>query len=159
MVILLCLHEVYEYAVASQISKYFSDEGIISYENDIGTLQEVKKQIRMTNSRCAAKCLADLSCNAIELCSTPSGQTCRLDRGWKNTRGTMSQSTCRQFQIVGIIQFKITWKCLSYFNIVWSDLKWHYFLEKKIRSNCIFLRFWYEFWMLMCFTQIKWIKT
>lgn len=89
------------YLVASQTSELFKDVGDISYENDNGTISE----FTMSSIRCAAKCLQDLSCNAIELCSTPTEQTCRLSRGWKNTGGTLSQSICRRFQIVSIIQF------------------------------------------------------
>lgn len=110
--IVLCSLDAFENAVALQMSEYFSDEGEVSYENDNGTLSEVVKTIRMTNSRCAAKCLQDLSCNAIELCSIQSGKTCRLSRGWKNTGGTMPQSTCRRFQIVSITLFS---ELLKYF--------------------------------------------
>lgn len=100
----LCSLDAYDYGIALQISEYFSDEGEVLYENDNGTLSEVTKSSRMTNSRCAAKCLMDLTCNAIELCSTPTGQTCRLSRSWKYTGGTLSQPTCRRFQIVSTTQ-------------------------------------------------------
>lgn len=97
---ILCSLDAYEFAIALQKSEYFSDEGDVSYENDNGTLLEVTKSSRMTNSRCAAECLQDLSCNAIELCSTPTAKTCRLSRSWKYTGGTLSQPTCKRFQIV-----------------------------------------------------------
>lgn len=95
----LCLIGAFGYVDALQSSGLFNDEGDISYENNNGTLSE----FTMSSFRCAAKCLQDMTCNAIELCSTPTGQTCRLSRGWKNTGGTLSQSTCRRFQIVGIL--------------------------------------------------------
>lgn len=85
-----------DYAVSYPASTLFSDKGLISYEDKNGTISEFK----MSRIRCAAKCLQDLSCNAIELCSTPTGQTCRLSRSWKYTGGTLSQPTCRRFQIV-----------------------------------------------------------
>lgn len=66
-----------DYAVSYPASTLFSDEGLISYEDKNGTLTE----FLMSSIRCAGKCLQDLSCNAIELCSTPYGQTCRLGRG------------------------------------------------------------------------------
>uniref|UniRef100_K1QG89 Angiopoietin-4 n=1 Tax=Magallana gigas TaxID=29159 RepID=K1QG89_MAGGI len=97
---ILCSLDAYEFAIALQKSEYFSDEGDVSYENDNGTLLEVTKSSRMTNSRCAAECLQDLSCNAIELCSTPTAKTCRLSRSWKYTGCTLSRPTCRRFQIV-----------------------------------------------------------
>lgn len=95
----LCLFGAFGYVDALQTSGLFNDEGDISYENNNGTLSE----FTMSSIRCAAKCLQNMSCNAIELCSTPTGQTCRLTRGRKNTGGTLSQSTCRRFQIVGIL--------------------------------------------------------
>uniref|UniRef100_K1Q0Y6 Angiopoietin-related protein 6 n=1 Tax=Magallana gigas TaxID=29159 RepID=K1Q0Y6_MAGGI len=87
-------------AVALQISEHFFNEGDVSYGNDNGILLEVNTSRKITNAQCAAKCLDDLSCNAIELCSTPTGQTCRLSRGWKNTGNTLSHSTCRRLQMV-----------------------------------------------------------
>lgn len=95
----LCSLKASNYAVASQASEFFHYEGEIAYENNYGTISEIS----MSSIRCAAKCLEDLSCNAIELCSTPSGQTCRLSKGWKNTGCTLSQSRCKRFQIVSTI--------------------------------------------------------
>lgn len=80
-----------DYAVSYPASTLFSVEGLISYEDKNGTISEFK----MSRIRCEAKCLQDLSCNAIEPCSTSTGQTCRLSRGRKNTGGTLSQATCR----------------------------------------------------------------
>lgn len=97
-------------AVSSPVSGLFSDEGYIPYENNNGTISE----FTMSSIRCAAECLADLSCNAIELCFTPSGQTCILNRGWKNTGGTLSQSTCRRFQKVSI-NLHLIWSGFFFF--------------------------------------------
>lgn len=90
-------------AVVLQISEHFFNEGDVSYGNDNGILLEVNTSRKITNAQCAAKCLDDLSCNAIELCSTPTGQTCRLSRGWKNTGNTLSHSTCRRLQMVNMM--------------------------------------------------------
>lgn len=48
---ILCSLDAYEFAIALQMSEYFSDEGDVSYENDNGTLLEVTKSSRMTNKR------------------------------------------------------------------------------------------------------------
>lgn len=95
----LCSLKASGYAVALQASELFQYEGEISYENNYGTIREIS----MSRIRCAAKCLEDLSCNAVELCATPSGQTCRLSKGWKNTGCTLSQFRCKRFQIVSTI--------------------------------------------------------
>lgn len=105
------------YAVALQTSALFIYEGDISYENNNGTLSE----FTMSRFQCAAECLQDLSCNALELCSTPSGQTCRFSRGWKNTGGTLSQSTCRRLQIVSIMYNSLSKYNLIYF-IVFCEI-------------------------------------
>lgn len=54
----LCLIGAFGYVDALQTSGLFNDEGVISYENNNGTLSE----FTMSSFRCAAKCLQDMSC-------------------------------------------------------------------------------------------------
>nr|XP_022302030.1 fibrinogen-like protein 1 isoform X2 [Crassostrea virginica]XP_022302031.1 fibrinogen-like protein 1 isoform X2 [Crassostrea virginica] len=69
-------------------------------DNGTVTCHRTNLHERITKTKCAAKCLDDLLCNAIELCTTPSGLECRLSRGWKNTGGVLSGAICNRFQIV-----------------------------------------------------------
>ena len=99
----LCAIGLFDITIATSAKEYFYNEGDISYADANGTLSSGYLTKRKTKTKCAAKCLDDLLCNAIVLCTTPSGLECRLSRGWKNTGGVLSGATCNRFQIVRLI--------------------------------------------------------
>ena len=99
----LCAVGLCDTITATSVQEYFQNEGEILYDDINGTLSSVYLTKRITKTKCAAKCLDDLLCNAIELCTTPSGLECRLSRGWKNTGGLLSGAICNRFQIVRLL--------------------------------------------------------
>ncbi|XP_061179426.1 fibrinogen-like protein 1 [Saccostrea echinata] len=81
-------------------NEFYNYEGDVSYDNHTHTISTFDLSYSMTKIRCAWRCLNDLQCYAVELCSTANGEECRLSKGCKATGDIISGPTCRRFQMV-----------------------------------------------------------
>lgn len=87
----------------SPTSKFVYD-GEVQYEDTNTTLSEVSMPSGYPSTiSCCIDCLMDTSCNAVEICLTPSENKCRLSKGAKNTTGSVEGATCKRFKMVSII--------------------------------------------------------
>ncbi|XP_048742448.2 fibrinogen-like protein 1 [Ostrea edulis] len=78
---------------------YFTYRGDVSYDDQNETLSVFDLSDFMTKSRCAQNCMNNLQCNAIEVCTAASGDTCRLSSGRRDTGTAITGPLCKRFQM------------------------------------------------------------
>lgn len=104
--LLIVLFACDTYAISP--SGNFVYDGDVQYEDTNNTLSEVSMLSGYTSTiSCCINCFMDTSCNAVEICSTPSEKKFRLGKGIKNTTGTVAVATCKRFKMVSIFFFLI----------------------------------------------------
>lgn len=84
-------------------SSNFVYDGDVQYEDNNNTLSEVSMPPGQASTiSCCINCLMNTSCKAVEICSTPSENKCRLSKGETNTTGTAAGATCKRYKMVSI---------------------------------------------------------
>ena len=76
----------------------FTYKGNVSY-SDVSLLISEQESDDTSLRYCAAECYIDLDCNAIELCSLPTGNVCRLSKSI-STNFVTGAGSCSRHELV-----------------------------------------------------------
>jgi hypothetical protein len=81
---------------------HFTYRGNVSYSDQSLLVYEiVAVEADVSLRYCAAECHKNLDCNAVEMCSTATGNVCRISRKI-STSLTSGKDTCSRYELVWI---------------------------------------------------------
>ena len=81
---------------------HFIYRGNVSYSDTALLISEIPPgEVKLSLGYCAMTCLSNLDCNAVELCSTSTGNMCRLSREITKSLTTGNHS-CSRYEMVSI---------------------------------------------------------
>ena len=91
------------YGISLKQSGSFTYKGNVSY-SDVSLLISEKDSDDTCSRCCAVDCYKDLDCNAIELCSLPTGNVCRLSKSI-STNLVTGVGSCSRYELVRNTKF------------------------------------------------------
>ena len=116
----------------------FTYKGNVSY-SDVSLLISEQKSYDTSLRYCAAECYKNLDCNAIELCSLPTGNVCRLSKSI-STNFVTGVGSCSRHELVRNKYLDFFWLQVDYHAISTNKLKllnFTYFLQVSITNKYV----------------------
>lgn len=98
ILILFLLSTFLNHIIANSHSGEFEYRGNVAF-SDVSLLISETGPDDVSLRYCAAECYKNLDCNAVELCSFPTKQVCRLSRSISSATVT-GQGTCSRHELV-----------------------------------------------------------
>jgi hypothetical protein len=114
--VICMLHFCMSHALANTQSGLLKYKGNTSYfDKSLLIYETVTVEADVSLRYCAAECHRHVDCNAVELCSTATGNVCRLSRNI-TTPLTSGKNTCFRYELVRIENVKVV-KCYGPFTL------------------------------------------
>ena len=116
----------------------FTYKGNVSY-SDVSLLISEQESDDTSLRYCAAECYKNLDCNAIELCSLPTGNVCRLSKSI-STNFVTGVGSCSRHELVRNKYLDFFWLQVDYHAISTNKLKllnFTYFLQVSITNKYV----------------------